>query len=881
MFQKLSEMAGQQEDMDQIFPKYESRGARYGFRNRWQEGIRLGQVRAYTSYSIGAKELDYHALKENEIRLLEVLPGEPDDAVTARLCQVSLDDLPGFEALSYSWGTDEPTRKMVIDGKSFSIRPNLEDALRMFRRAPPGDEKAENAAEEFSLLWDRVRYLVVQNPVHPNHPKFRYGMLGSPVTSDVGRQAVLTCGSQGESELDKYIDLLREQRSAISTKRTKANEIKKEIASVLLLLEKRVRELRGLWRLYATPSGIVRSTSKTRILWIDAICINQEDTEEKNVQIKLMRRIYQEAETLLVWLGDDDGDNGAAVGLITEVAKRWERDGLGMIEWLSPTSEENRLLISRRPWYSLALFFCAQWFRRAWVVQEYLVGSTGRSADTMFYYGKSRITANALEHFSQAVERYDRRIYILVQDSMRLHPRFYKWHGPVRLDNAPLWGEPSFYNLGKTFKMGVESWTLLRRMREDYMRSRGAFQEDVDSPAECRRLAPWLQRLQPTLATNPLDKVYSIAGLVHDLNTGTEPLDFIPELIIEDYAASIQDVYSSVVKAIVERTKSLMILGACNRRGAYIKRSWIPDWTQSPGTGILSIHLLREDYPVIEKPPEFYHRASKEEVASVIFADDMSTMTVKGLLWDKITLTSAAFPSENDEPPLNDREIEDPLDVLFRDIGTIWERAKCGTGFQNEQDKMDCVWRTLVSPMELFEKDFSVSDYSAEHWRRTLQEIIHDDTSNSWDEYADGSPPLFPIPNEGDWPEPPSSPSHLPLSFTLEEEEEVGERLPLPLDYNPSRRDASSQFWTSFSMMASSETKLMLTEQGYVGLGTNRAEVGDIICVLLGCIVPVILRPVGENFEYVGDVYVHGIMQGEAIDKWRAGDIGLQDFGLC
>ncbi|KAH8702916.1 heterokaryon incompatibility protein-domain-containing protein, partial [Phaeosphaeriaceae sp. PMI808] len=47
----------------------------------------------------------------------------------------------------------------------------------------------------------------------------------------------------------------------------------------------------------------LRYKDKERILWIDAICINQEDWNERSAQVVIMRNIYQRAERVLVWLG--------------------------------------------------------------------------------------------------------------------------------------------------------------------------------------------------------------------------------------------------------------------------------------------------------------------------------------------------------------------------------------------------------------------------------------------------------------------------------------------------------------------------------------------------------------------------------------------------
>jgi hypothetical protein len=47
----------------------------------------------------------------------------------------------------------------------------------------------------------------------------------------------------------------------------------------------------------------LRTSSAERILWIDAISINQTDTDEKNSQIRMMPFIYKRAESVVVWLG--------------------------------------------------------------------------------------------------------------------------------------------------------------------------------------------------------------------------------------------------------------------------------------------------------------------------------------------------------------------------------------------------------------------------------------------------------------------------------------------------------------------------------------------------------------------------------------------------
>ncbi|KAL9591699.1 MAG: hypothetical protein Q9179_007459 [Wetmoreana sp. 5 TL-2023] len=53
----------------------------------------------------------------------------------------------------------------------------------------------------------------------------------------------------------------------------------------------------------------IRLPETNRVLWIDSICINQNDVPEKNHQVRLMSQIYRKASRVLVWLGEED-ENG-------------------------------------------------------------------------------------------------------------------------------------------------------------------------------------------------------------------------------------------------------------------------------------------------------------------------------------------------------------------------------------------------------------------------------------------------------------------------------------------------------------------------------------------------------------------------------------------
>lgn len=99
----------------------------------------------------------------------------------------------------------------------------------------------------------------------------------------------------------------------------------------------------------------LRGTVVQRMIWTDAICINQHDEEEKARQIELMQEIYNKATRVLVWLGED-------------VDRKAER-AFGRIYRIS--QPENIIPPPEDPWWDpVAAFYRCAWFSRLWVFQE-------------------------------------------------------------------------------------------------------------------------------------------------------------------------------------------------------------------------------------------------------------------------------------------------------------------------------------------------------------------------------------------------------------------------------------------------------------------------------------------------------------------------------
>ena len=87
------------------------------------------------------------------------------------------------------------------------------------------------------------------------------------------------------------------------------------------------------------------------LFWIDAVCINQDDTQERGSQVRLMKQIYQQAKEVVVWLYQP---------VFTASADS--------TTWNIVENDRDRRL-TKLPWWTLKMFY-HPWFMRVWVLQE-------------------------------------------------------------------------------------------------------------------------------------------------------------------------------------------------------------------------------------------------------------------------------------------------------------------------------------------------------------------------------------------------------------------------------------------------------------------------------------------------------------------------------
>ncbi|KAE9364551.1 HET-domain-containing protein [Stipitochalara longipes BDJ] len=122
----------------------------------------------------------------------------------------------------------------------------------------------------------------------------------------------------------------------------------------------RVRE--NLWRaLHVFQSD---SDGTTRYLWIDALCIDQDDTNERNHQVAQMGKIYGHAKTVLAWLGPGNTKTYGVFELIRQISAHYNESG----EFCG--CRRCRRVDGTGVWQDLLQLCDREYWSRLWIIQE-------------------------------------------------------------------------------------------------------------------------------------------------------------------------------------------------------------------------------------------------------------------------------------------------------------------------------------------------------------------------------------------------------------------------------------------------------------------------------------------------------------------------------
>ncbi|KAF9869981.1 hypothetical protein CkaCkLH20_12590 [Colletotrichum karsti] len=267
------------------------------------------------------------------------------------------------------------------------------------------------------------------------------------------------------------------------------------------------------------------SSDEPRAIWIDAICINQNDALERNHQVRFMKDIYTRARSVLVWLGEAADGSDAVM------------DYVGSLDPTSALTEHRAYVDYNDTWTwekgdpfqrppvpqgDVDALLCRPWFSRVWIQQEAAV-----NAVTKVTCGSKCVTWNQL--------------FSLV------------WS----------YQKPSGTGFAKdAFHIDAMASSILIMMIQSYR------YDDIET-----LLLDILRDCTYCGATDPRDRIYGVQNLAKDPD--------LDKLLLEpSYDISVPAVYTDLAKRFLTSQDTFILswAGRSNQRSRDLP-SWVPDWT--------------------------------------------------------------------------------------------------------------------------------------------------------------------------------------------------------------------------------------------------------------------------------------------------------------
>lgn len=264
----------------------------------------------------------------------------------------------------------------------------------------------------------------------------------------------------------------------------------------------------------------LRKQKASRLLWIDAICINQEDLVERGEQVARMHHIYAFANRVIIWLGEATQDSNLALKMLEHSGKQLEYTESGFYLPSPECAGTERFwykenLLSTETWTAIANLMQRPYFERLWILQEIQLAND----ESIVQCGQSTILWYHL-----------RRAFLHCYYSTAGLPQFSTPLLKTKIDHL--------YRLSNDLK-ALDSGQLF------YMASK----------CEC---------------SDPRDKVFAILGLL--------PRKFACNIDLR-YGIPIQKVYMQTFLAFVNTTRRLTLLGSQSCSNAMPDwPSWVPSF---------------------------------------------------------------------------------------------------------------------------------------------------------------------------------------------------------------------------------------------------------------------------------------------------------------
>ncbi|KAH8730513.1 heterokaryon incompatibility protein-domain-containing protein [Phaeosphaeriaceae sp. PMI808] len=571
--------------------------------------------------------------------------------------------------------------------------------------------------------------------------------------------------------------------------------------------------------------------------WIDSLCINLTDGYEREEQVRIMAEIYKRSKRAIIWLGEEqelDSDCTGAIDFLHSLAtltvayngdEYAMRQSLKDPEFVAKCSSVSKLLF--RPWWT-----------RVWTLQEFVLPKEAK-----LYCGMRSISRG----------KFKSAIYSIFSCS--------------------------------TISNDFEHTLVPRKAFDGAFNRRRIHQLQTQANSKGISLIAIMAYLGNHLATDSRDRIFSVLGLVtHSDRQLVGP----PE-----YTSSTQLQFAKLVRSFWSAYKDLDIICFVHLFSRYsgpvdpgLEEAtpwWAPDWrtvidfaspvplmaSQSASEHIGNFRPIRSMAwkAKYDAPGSLLRRK-----ADVEFSQNLKELWCNGVILDTIhglggldnrELRCQSFVCAEESHVILQSSVQQTRSPRATMLPMDWLEVIARSLVLDRQDKYlcyQCPQHYITDFVSLCHACIAEDpvDWSFSTWfehnrslilgHQTLEEVVLDVPID-----LTSAPPLI-----------------RPQSYPLNRR-------------NDTDSDSMDAFLSRFhDTVRKKARRLMVTNEGLVGVSPCRARPGDVTAILFGCSIPLILRRRGEReaWQVIGEAYVHGFMNGELADLIKEGTKASHRFRL-
>lgn len=581
---------------------------------------------------------------------------------------------------------------------------------------------------------------------------------------------------------------------------------------------------------------ITQSKASVRYLWIDALCINQDDLPERASQVNMMGDIYSRCNKVIVWLGAMEAREAAQIwtlhfDILPEIIKYIGQNGVDSIksgDWTEQDLNERFDLahpIRSDQWERYFRFFqSVRWFSRAWVVQEVA------------------LAPEVLVMFAHLQ---------LAWADMVLLARFLRSSGLI--DEV---SEPNDAGDSNNLRAGA-ILEVIHELRQSAGMMRK--QDNLQAMAKNLKLSDasrvsWkvfldcITTLRAVQSTDPRDRIFAALGFLQldERNRG---------VILPDYQISVQELFIKVTTVLLSEFPGLEIL---TKRGDDSRRmkdlpTWVPDYTV---TSELPLHGdIDNAASCTKRLPDWKLQGVK--------------LVLQG---DPFTTVKAVHPWNIDD------EIGGEHAGLLYSVKILHVCFNAVIHLTEENvytsDPLDVLWRTVTANQT---SPAGTPAIDSSHFRAFMAQTV----LQMCDDMPALDPSLTDLQPDGigfRFPSCDSKPSADLLRFLRETRRRVKTSL-YPNDDDVLLLDVLAKKASTFLTTAlkyTTDRQLYVTDAGFVGLGPIAMKEGDCVMYVRGTPLLFAMRKRqrlqeqkqeqeegADEYEMLGETYLHGFMNEE------------------